>query len=123
MFSFKNITLSLQGASASDFDRTFRNQFGEPVDHRRFGYTTFAEMIRGLGNDVEMKTEGAKTYFRAAIRHRQRWQDEKGRTEMKLERKQTLRGRLHLRFGCAVWMCVSLLKAFSMSFSVLKTQK
>jgi hypothetical protein len=32
-----------------------------------------------------------------------------------------LRGRLHLRFGCAVWVCVLPSHAFSMSFSVLKT--
>jgi hypothetical protein len=31
------------------------------------------------------------------------------------------KGRLHLRFGCAVWMCVSLSHAFSMSFSMSKT--
>jgi hypothetical protein len=34
-----------------------------------------------------------------------------------------LKGRLHLRFGCAVWMCVSLSYAFSMSFPVSKTKK
>jgi hypothetical protein len=32
-----------------------------------------------------------------------------------------LRGQLHLRFGCAFWVCVSLLNALSMSFSVSKT--
>jgi hypothetical protein len=31
-----------------------------------------------------------------------------------------LMGRLHLRFGCAVWMCVSLSHAFSMSFWIFR---
>jgi hypothetical protein len=34
-----------------------------------------------------------------------------------------IRGQLHLRFWCAVWMCISLSNAFLMSFSVLKTNK
>jgi hypothetical protein len=35
----------------------------------------------------------------------------------------TLRGWLHLHFGCVVWICVSLRNAFSMSFSGSKSQK
>jgi hypothetical protein len=33
------------------------------------------------------------------------------------------RGRLHLRFECAVWMCVSLSNVFLMSFLMSKNQK
>jgi hypothetical protein len=39
------------------------------------------------------------------------------------DRHYALRCRLHLHFGCAVWMCVSPLHACSMSFSVSKTKK
>jgi hypothetical protein len=35
----------------------------------------------------------------------------------------SVRGQLHLRFGCAVWMCVSGSTAFSMSLSESKNLK